>query len=189
MFEMYSSGQIPSIGPGLVPTSRISESPKLGGSMWPVVNSLTNLGLSYFGKRSSSVIRSRFRLTSDRWRVATVHDHATECYLTLVRGDLYIVWSDPCIKQKPPQWRLQSFSGVSLFKKLIGKSRCPQNKHLYEEQIRTYRISCEIKMYYRQAKMEYCYSGTGILWHENWIRHVCHKWKYEVDIAFLIDKS
>ena len=26
-----------------------------------------------------------------------------------------------------------------------------------------------------------CYSGMENLWYGNWNRHVCHKWKYEVD--------
>ena len=30
-------------------------------------------------------------------------------------------------------------------------------------------------------KLVYCYSGTTNLWYGNWNRHVCHKWKYEVD--------
>ena len=61
-------------------------------------------------------------------------------------------------QEELPHWRFQAFLVVSLFDKLIGKSRCPKNKHPYEDRAWAYRKSCDnAKMNFATQKENWLY--------------------------------
>ena len=113
-------------------------------------------------------------LMSDRRRAVILNGQPAECHSTFVRGELHIVWQDPHIDHKA------CFSTYPCSRILFENYVALKIKHSYEEQTRAYRISPRDKDAIG-GKMEYCYLGTNSLWYGNWNRHVCRKWKCEVN--------
>ena len=70
---------------------------------------------------------------------------------------------------------------ISIPETLIGNSRSSQNKTSIRGASSGISYKLPEKRRHRREKMEYWYSGTKNVWYGNWSRHVCYKWKCEVN--------